>query len=134
MAEGQAYHYGANTITINVKTPKKYVGTFSSALAGDSWEQTVYELGNGKYMLPDLYDQGRNITFVIDWETKKITVAAQAAWTHQNYGLIGVQGSGVYDAKDKVAKMTLTHFVPNLGSLGDFAEDFYFPEDFEPSK
>ena len=134
VAEGQAYHYGANTITFNVKTPKMYVGTFSSAFAGEAWEQTVYELGNGKYMLPDLYDQGRNITFVIDWETKKITVAGQAAWTHPNYGVIGVQGSGVYDAKNKVAKMTLTHFVPNVGSFGDFAEDFYFPEDFEPSK
>lgn len=134
VAEGQAYHYGANTITFNVKTPKMYVGTFSSAFAKDSWEQTVYELGNGKYMLPDLYDQGRNITFVIDWNTKKITVAGQAAWTHQSYGVIGVQGSGVYDAKNKVAKMTLTHFVPNVGSFGNFAEDFYFPEDFEPSK
>ena len=140
VAEGQAYHYGANTITINVKTPKKYVGTFSSKFAEfaefaeASWEQTVYELGNGKYMLPDLYDQGRNITFIIDWKTKKITVAGQAAWTHPNYGVIGVQGSGIYDDKNKVAKMTLTHFVPNVGSFGNFAEDFYFPEDFEPSK
>ena len=54
--------------------------------------------------------------------------------THPNYGVIGVQGSGIYDDKNKVAKMTLTHFVPNVGSFGDFEEDFYFPEDFEPSK
>lgn len=134
VAEGQAYHYGANTITINVKTPKKYIGTFFSSAFEDSWEQIVYELGNGKYMLPDLYAEGRNITFVIDWKTNKITVAGQAAWTHPTYGVIGVQGNGVYNAKDKVAKMTLTHFVPNLGTLGAFEEDFYFPEDFEPSK
>ena len=133
IAEGEGYSYGSNAITFTIMTPKKYVGTFNSAAMGDAWEQEVYELGNGKYMLPDLYYQGAPITFVIDWKTNKITVAAQAAWVHQTYGTVAVQGSGTYDPKEKVAKMTLTHYV-SAGSFGDFEEDFYFPEDFEPSK
>ena len=133
VAEGEAYSYGANTVTINVTTPKKYIGTFSSTAFGDAWEQPVYELGNGRYMLPDLYTEGAPITFVIDWETNNITVSAQAAWVHQSYGTVAVQGNGVYDPVEKVAKMNLTHYV-SAGSFGEFEEDFYFPENFEPSK
>ena len=133
IAEGEGYSYGSNAITFTIMTPKKYVGTFNSAIMGDAWEQEVYELGNGKYMLPSLYYQGASITFVIDWKTNKITVAAQAAWVHQTYGTVAVQGSGTYDPKEKVAKMTLTHYV-SAGSFGAYEEDFYFPEDFEPSK
>lgn len=133
IAEGEGYSYGSNAITFTIMTPKKYVGTFNSAAMGDAWEQEVYELGNGKYMLPDLYYQGAPITFVIDWKTNKITVAAQAAWVHQTYGTVAVQGNGTYDPEEKVAKMILTHYV-SAGSFGDFEEDFYFPEDFEPSK
>lgn len=133
VAEGEGYSYGANTVTIYVTTPKKYVGTFNSTVMGDAWEQVVYEMGNGKYMLPDLYAQGGNITFVIDWKTNKITVSPQAAWVHSSYGTVAVQGSGTYDPVEKVAKMTLTHYV-SAGSFGAFEEDFYFPEDFEPSK
>ncbi len=133
IAEGDGYSYGANTITFNVTTPKKYVGTFTSAIFEDVWDQVVYELGGGKYMLPDLYIEGAPITFVIDWNTNKITVAAQIAWVHSTYGKVDVQGSGTYDPTEKVAKMTLTHYC-SLGSFGNYEEDFYFPEDFEPSK
>ncbi len=84
-------------------------------------------------MLPDLYIEGAPITFVIDWNTNKITVAAQIAWVHSTYGKVDVQGSGTYDPTEKVAKMTLTHYC-SLGSFGNYEEDFYFPEDFEPSK
>lgn len=133
IAKGEGYSYGANTITFNVTTPKKFIGTFSSEAFGDAWEQTVYELGSGKYMLPDLYLEGAPITFVIDWKTNKITVAAQVAWVSSTYGKVAVQGSGTYDSEEKVAKMTLTHYC-SARSFGDFEEDFYFPEDFEPSK
>lgn len=133
IAEGQRYNYGANVITFNVKTPKKYVGTFSSNAFEEVWEQVVYELGNGKYMLPDLYRTGVPVTFVIDWNSNKITVSAQEAWFSSSYGTVKVQGSGIYDAENKVAKMMLNHYV-SLGSFGSYEEDFYFPDDFEPSK
>lgn len=134
IAEGEGYNYGSNTITFYVSTPKKYVGTFNSEAMGDAWEQVVYELGNGKYMLPDLYLEGTSITFVIDWNTNKITVSSQSAWVSSTYGTVAVQGSGTYDPTEKVAKMVLAHYVPGVGSFGNFEEDFYFPEDFVPSK
>lgn len=133
IAEGQRYNYGANVFTFNVKTPKKYVGVFSSSAFEEAWEQTVYELGNGKYMLPDLYMTDAPITFVVDWNTNKITVSAQVAWAHPTYGTVAVQGNGTYDAEQKSAVMQLTHYC-SAGSFGSFEETFYFPEDFEPSK
>ena len=133
IAEGQGYNYGANVFTFNVKTPKKYVGTFSSYAFEDVREQVVYELGNGKYMLPDLYMKGNSVTFVIDWNTNKITVSAQKAWVDSYYGTVAVQGNGTYDAEHKMAEMTLTHYC-SAGSFGAYKETFYFPEDFEPLK
>lgn len=133
VAESDAYTYGLHTLTFNVTTPLKYTGMFVSNAFEGSWEQDIYEIGDGSYILPSLYTEGSDITFVVDWSTKKITVSQQAAWVSGSYGQAYVSGSGTYDATTKVATLSLKHFVSD-GSFGTFKEYFYFPEDFEPAK
>lgn len=101
-------------------------GSLNSDAFGDEWpvEIEVLEVGNTTlYKVKGMYETGYDIT--IKAENGLVEVDAQAAWYHDDYGDVYVEGNGTQNGK--VLTMLIDHHVPGLGSFGEFTEVLTLP-------
>lgn len=99
--------------------------TFVSEFFEESWDQTVtHAVGTNIYRLPDLYEKGLNIDFMLKSDNT-VTVAAQHAWNHSSYGKAYVRSleskgaayTSTYDPATNELSLILEHYV-SAGSFG----------------
>lgn len=118
--------YNTTTYKASFRYTSIGTATFTSLFYEDEWEVEVQKLEVGNltlYKLKHLYETGYDVTLVT--EGSEITVNAQKAWYHPDYGDIYVSGSGTINGK--VFNLLLDHHVPDLGSFGEYEETLTLP-------
>ena len=118
-----------NTATYKAGFQFEYVGTadFVSEFFEDEWSVEVYKLSVGNktlYKAKELYDVGIDVTLVV--EGNEVTVDDQVGWYSNSYESdVHVVGSGTMDGK--VISLILEHYIPDLGSYGEYLEVLTLP-------
>jgi len=155
----QAFIYGASRCDFKVTRFKQYTATFVMGMFQAQYETPVYQVGDGKYMIPVVYetdpDSGKeyavgyeeDIVFTVNAKKQVFVDPHLHAWYNSNYGYVGIIGNadedakvtetsavgsglaGTYDAENKMIELNLYHFVPNLGAFGTFKDYLVFSEE-----
>lgn len=118
-----------NTATYKASFKFDYVGTadFSSELFEQEWQVEVYKLVVGSktlYKLKELYDVGTDVTVFV--EDNIITIEDQIGWYSNSYESdVHIVGQGTMSGK--VMTMTIEHYIPDLGSYGEYSEILTLP-------
>ncbi|HPF52322.1 MAG TPA: hypothetical protein PK335_12140 [Draconibacterium sp.] len=118
-----------NTATYKAGFKFDYVGTanFTSELFEEGWTVEVYKLVVGSktlYKAKELYDVGIDVTITV--EGNVVTVEDQLAWYSGYYESdVRIVGTGTMDGK--VISLTLEHYIPDLGSFGEYSEILTLP-------
>jgi hypothetical protein len=101
-------------------------GSFSSEAFEADWAVDLEKLVVGDltlYKAIDLYEVGYNVTIKV--QGGAVTVPPQPAWISSKYGDVYITGTGTINGKKLT--MVIEHYVPNLGSYGDFNEVLTLP-------
>ena len=117
-----------NTTTYKASFEYTPIGTgfFVSELFENSWDVDIKKLEVGSltlYKAAGLYETGNDITIIV--EGNNITINDQLAWYSEDYGDVYIVGSGTIEGK--VMTMVIEHYVPDLGSYGEFTEILTLP-------
>lgn len=119
--------FGETTYKASFKYIPIGTGNFASEFYGEEWPVELEKLEVGSttlYKAKNLYEDGYNITIVVNGEN--ITIQPQAAWFYDSEnGDTFIRGSGTISGK--VLTMTIEHYVPGLGSYGDYTEVLTLP-------
>jgi hypothetical protein len=119
--------FGETTYKASFKYTPIGSGTFTSEFFGEEWTVNIEKLEVGSmilYKAKDLYEEGYNITIFVNGEN--VTIEPQAAWFYDSEsGDAYIAGSGTVNGK--VLTMTIEHYVPDLGSYGDYTEILTLP-------
>lgn len=102
------------------------VAQFTSEIFEGTWPVDILKAKEGDvYILKELYDTGLDVQLVI--VEGKASIAGQAAWKHSTYGNVYVMTNAPATVNGKTIEMSIKHYVPNVGSFGDFAETLVLP-------
>lgn len=118
-----------NTATYKAGFKFDYVGTaiFTSEFYEDEWPVEVYKLVVGSktlYKAKELYDVGVDVTIAV--EGNVATVEDQMGWYSSYYeSEVRVLGYGTLDGK--VFSLMIEHYIPDLGSFGEYSEILTLP-------
>lgn len=121
-------NYVSMAITAFRKLTYEHIGTgeLNSSAFGGAWPIEVMKAKEGDvYILKEMYDIGYDVQLVI--VDGMATISAQAAWKHGTYGDIYVETVEPAAVNGKTIVMMIDHFVPNLGSFGEFEEVLILP-------
>lgn len=119
--------YGETTYKASFKYTPIGSGKFVSEAFGDEWSVDLEKLEVGSmilYKARNFYEEGYDITIVVNRE--EVTIEPQAAWYYDSEnGDAYITGSGT--ANGNVLTMAIEHYVPGVGSYGEYVEILTLP-------
>lgn len=118
--------YNTTTYKASFKYTPIGTGNFVSAFFEAEWPVAIEKLEVGElvlYKAKDLYENGYDITLIV--ENGNVTVNSLPAWNSADYGVVWATGSGTITGK--VLTLTIEHYVPGVGSWGEYTETLTLP-------
>jgi len=118
--------YNNTTYKASFKYTPIGTGDFVSTFFEAEWPVAIEKLEVGElslYKAKDLYETGYDITLIV--ESGNVTINPQTAWESADYGPVWAAGSGTITGK--VLTLTIEHYVPDLGSFGEYTETLTLP-------
>lgn len=95
VADEDAFLYGIKEITFTVNVYKSYAGVLTSGFFRNPVDVVIYDLTNGDFMAPGLYEEGYDFKFHIDFETNEVTAKPQYIFVYnEDYGRVVMMGRG----------------------------------------
>lgn len=95
VADEDAFLYGVKEITFTVSVYKSLAGVLTSNFFDAPAEVVIYDLTNGDFMAPGLYQEGYDFKFHIDFKTNEVTAKPQYLFVYSaDYGRVAMMGQG----------------------------------------
>lgn len=134
VAEKDAFLYGVNTVSLSVSVFRSFSGFIQSAFYGNEpWEVSIYEIGDGEYMIPNAFADGYDWYFSINFATNKVTIKGQYVDVYdEEYGRIAfIPSSTSYDPENLLVSATGKFTLPDYGASFNGTHTVYvgFAED-----
>lgn len=140
VADEDAFLYGVKVISFTVSVYKSIEGVLTSGFFQNPKAAVIYDLTNGDFMAPGLYQGGFDFKFHINFETNEVTAKPQYLFVYdEEHGRVAMMGQGedqivhgTYDPETLTASFEDTKMaLPDAGLAfkGAFTEYITFNED-----
>ena len=140
VADEDAFLYGVKVISLTVSVYKSIEGVLTSGFFQNPKAAVIYDLTNGDFMAPGLYQGGFDFKFHINFETNEVTAKPQYLFVYdEEHGRVAMMGQGedqivhgTYDPETLTASFEDTKMaLPDAGLAfkGAFTEYITFNED-----
>lgn len=140
VADEDAFLYGVKVISFTVSVYKSIEGVLTSGFFQNPKAAVIYDLTNGDFMAPGLYQGGFDFKFHINFETNEVTAKPQYLFVYdEDHGRVAMMGQGedqivhgTYDPETLTASFEDTKMaLPDAGLAfkGAFTEYITFNED-----
>lgn len=140
VANEDAFLYGVKVISFTVSVYKSIEGVLTSGFFQNPKAAVIYDLTNGDFMAPGLYQGGFDFKFHINFETNEVTAKPQYLFVYdEEHGRVAMMGQGedqivhgTYDPETLTASFEDTKMaLPDAGLAfkGAFTEYITFNED-----
>lgn len=137
VADADAYVYGNNKVTVNIKRDYTWLslgnGVYTSQLFGEGWEQPILKAKEGNvYRLPDCLTKGYPIEFTLseDGQSLEKWDIQPTGYDKTNYGMLYFKPASM-TRSGNVLSFNMQGLVQNEGKWGilykDFTETLEFP-------
>lgn len=119
-----ANHSGNITVELALTWAEYGVGKITSEAFEGSWDLVIEKAeGMDYYKAINMYNGGFDVVFSID--NGEVIFNEQPAWVSSQYGNVSIAGKGTLSGKTITA--VLEHYIPGVGTFGDFTEVIELP-------
>lgn len=95
VADEDAFLYGVKVISFTVSVYKSIEGVLTSGFFQNPKAAVIYDLTNGDFMAPGLYQGGFDFKFHINFETNEVTAKPQYLFVYdEEHGRVAMMGQG----------------------------------------